>query len=140
VIVVDTTILVYALGGPHPLQEPSERLMDAVAGGELHATTTIEVIQEFAHVQARRLPRQEAAERAREYARLLSPLLSASEEALHRGLDLFARHEQLGSFDAVLAAAAQEADADALVSADRAFSAVPRYVAPGTDEFERLLA
>lgn len=141
-IVVDTTVLVYALGEPHPLQEPSERLLDAVARGEIHATTTVEVIQEFAHVRARRLSRQEAATRARGYVRLLSPLLIPDEDVLDRGLQLFGRHERLGSFDAVLAATALANDAEALVSADTGFASVARlrHVAPGTPEFEQLVA
>jgi predicted nucleic acid-binding protein len=142
VIVVDTTVLVYALGQPHPLQDPSARLLAAVATGEVHATTTVEVIQEFAHVRARRFSREEAARRAREYARLLSPLLSSDEATLERGLDLFARHERLGSFDAVLAATAFVNDAEALVSADTGFASVSRlkHVVPGTAAFEQLLA
>lgn len=46
-IVVDTTILVYAVGADHPLQEPCRRFVRAVAGGELSASTTVEVIQEL---------------------------------------------------------------------------------------------
>jgi predicted nucleic acid-binding protein len=142
VIVVDTTILVYAIGEPHPLLEPSERLLASVARGELDATTTVDVIQEFAYVRARRFSRADAARRAREYAQLLSPLLIADEGALHRGLDLVARHDRLGSFDAVLAATALANDAEALVSADAAFASVRglKHLAPGTREFDRLIA
>ncbi len=46
-IVVDTTLLVYAVGTEHPLRDPSRKLIDAVAAGRVDATTTIEVIQEF---------------------------------------------------------------------------------------------
>jgi len=57
-------------------------------------------------------------------------------------LRIFERSESLGAFDAFLAATAIASDAEALVSADRAFSSVSRlaHVAPGTEEFERLLA
>lgn len=44
--------------------------------------------------------------------------------ALDRGLDLLEVTEGLGTFDAVLAATAIEAEASSLVSADRAFSRV----------------
>lgn len=141
-IVVDTTVLAYAVGSDHPLREPCARLLIAIGEGGIQATTTAEVIQEFVHVRARRSPRAEVVARARDFAQALSPLLTADEEALDRGLDLFARHEHLGSFDAVLAATALENEAEALVSADGAFASVPRlrHVAPGTAEFERLLA
>jgi uncharacterized protein len=142
VIVLDTTVLVYAVGGDHPLQDPCRRLLVAASARKVHATTTVEAIQEFAHVAARRRPRGDAAALARDHARVLAPLLTTSHEALERGLDLFARHSSLGSFDALLAATALGHDADAFVSADRAFGEVPglRYVDPAGPELDTLLA
>jgi predicted nucleic acid-binding protein len=125
-IVVDTTVLVYAKGTGHELREPCFQLMEAVATGDVRATTTVEAVQEFAHVRARRRGRQDAVELAAAYADLLSPLLIVEERDLLEGLRLFERNNRLGPFDAVLAAAARSIDAQALVSADRAFSTVPR--------------
>lgn len=141
-IVVDTSILAYAVGGRHPLREPSKRLFDAVSGGAVSATTTVEVIQEFTHVRARRFPRAEAVQVARRYARLLSPLLAADEDVLERGFALFERNPRLGAFDAVLAACALGDGVEALVSADTAFASISRlrHVVPGTPEFDRLVA
>lgn len=140
-IVVDTTVLLYAVGGEHVLRDPSRRLVRAVQNGRIDATTTVEVVQEFAHARARRYGRGDAVARARDAARLLSPLLVTEPTSLERGLRLFERHESLGAFDAVLAATALEHDADALVSADSAFAGIRglRHVAPGTRAFERLL-
>jgi uncharacterized protein len=141
VIVVDTTVLVYAVGVEHALKAPSMRLFEVAATGGVKVTTTVEVIQEFAHIRARRFPRREAAATARNFARVLSPLLAVDGTVLERGLTLFERHP-LGAFDAVLAAAALGHHADVLVSADAAFASVPRlrHVVPGTPEFERLIA
>ena len=140
-IVVDTTVLVYAVGADHPLKEASMRLLGAVQSGSVVATTTVEVIQEFAHVRSRRHERGAAVGLARDFATLLSPLLSVGQAELERGLTLFERHARLGSFDAVLAAASIAAEADALVTSDAAFAAVPRlrYVGLGTPDLERLL-
>lgn len=124
-IVLDTTVLVYAKGAEHPLRDPCRRLIAAVAEEGLAATTTVEAIQEFVHVRARRRDRADAAALGRDYAELLSPLLGVEREHLDRGLELFQRLERLGAFDAVLAAAAIDAGATALVSADTAFAAVP---------------
>jgi uncharacterized protein len=133
-IVVDTTVLVYAKGTDHPLREPCRSLIEAVDGGRLRATTTAEAIQEFVHIRARRRERTEAADLGRAYADLFAPLLPVSETDLREGLRLFERHTALGAFDAVLAAAALGVGADAFVSADRAFATVPRltYVDPGS--------
>jgi predicted nucleic acid-binding protein len=123
VIVVDTTVLVYAMGAEHPLREPCRELIAAIANGGVEATTSVEVIQEFVDVRARRRDRHDAATTGRDYAELLAPLLSVTREHLQRGLVLFEQSDRLGSFDAALAAAASVSGATALVSADSAFSA-----------------
>lgn len=125
-IVLDTTVLVYAVGADHPFRDPCRQIVAAVQDGRLEATCTVEVIQEFAHVRARRRDRADAAELARAYAELLSPLLVIEERDLGDGLRLFETHSGLGSFDAVLAAAARSFGAAALVSADAAYAVVPR--------------
>lgn len=123
-IVLDTTVLVSAVGGDRELRDPARALLAAAAGGGLRATTTPEAIQEFAHVRARRRDRGDAAALARSYADLFSPLLEVGEADLRDGLRLFERTPALGAFDAVLAAVALNAGASALVSADRAFNEV----------------
>ncbi|HEX3518108.1 MAG TPA: type II toxin-antitoxin system VapC family toxin [Solirubrobacteraceae bacterium] len=127
-IVLDTTVLVYAKGAEHPLRDPCRELIEAIADGTVEATTSVEVIQEYVHVRARRREREEAAVSGRDYAELLSPLLEVTRQDLEHGLALFARDRQLGAFDAVLAAAAAANGARALVSADSAFAGVTDVV------------
>jgi uncharacterized protein len=122
VIVLDTTVLVYAKGAEHPLRDPCRELVAAIADGAIQATTSVEVIQELVHVRARRRGRRDAAEIGRDYAELLAPLLSVTREHLQEGLLLYERSDRLGAFDAVLAAAAAASGASALVSADTAFA------------------
>lgn len=124
-IVLDTTVLVYAKGTDHPLRNSCRELIAAIADGRIEATTTVEVIQEFVHVRARRRERSDAAALGRDYAELLSPLLAVTFEALQRGLALFEATPRLGAFDAVLAAASAAAGAAALISADTAFADLP---------------
>lgn len=128
-IVLDTTVLVYVVGDEHPLRQPCRTLLDAIGDGSLSATTTVEVIQEFAHVRARRRTRADAASLAQGYCDLLSPLLRPGEADLSDGLDLFLGTPDLGAFDAVLAATVMNtSDAEAIVSADAAFGAVSGLV------------
>ena len=123
-ILVDTTVMVYALGDPHPLKAPCRRFLDAVDARQVQATTTIEAIQEFVHIWARRRSRHDAVSFAHDHARLFSPLLSPSMSDLLDGLWLFARNPKLGSFDCILAATAMSNNVEALVSADTGFSGV----------------
>lgn len=141
-IVLDTTVLVYATGTEHPLRDPCRRLVAAIAAGTVAATTTVEVVQEFVHVRARRRSRPDAAEVGAAYTRLLSPLLSVTTDDLLSGLQLFRSVERLSAFDAVLAAAALSRSARALVSADSAFATVPELsvVFPEASEIDRLLS
>ncbi|HEX5852262.1 MAG TPA: PIN domain-containing protein [Solirubrobacteraceae bacterium] len=133
-IVLDTTVLVYAKGAEHPLRDPSRRLIAAVAEGKVQATTTVEVIQEFVHVRARRRGRADAVALGSDYSELLSPLLTVTGEHLRRGLSIFEHTEELGAFDAFLAAAALDAGAQALVSADKAFASLPTLAHVTPDE------
>ncbi len=125
-ILLDTTVLVYAVGADHPLREPCRAVISAVGDGRIAATTTVEVLQEFAHVRARRRGRDDAALLTERYAALLAPLVTVDADDLTLGMRDFRAHDDVGAFDAVLAAVAQRREhISALVSADRAFAGIP---------------
>jgi uncharacterized protein len=126
VILIDTTVLVYAVGVAHPLRDPCRTLVTAIGDGRVSATTTVEAIQEFVHVRARRRPRADAAALGRSYARLLAPLTTVDTDDLGRGLEVFEQHGGLGAFDAVLVAVVERREhLMAIVSADAAFATIP---------------
>jgi predicted nucleic acid-binding protein len=110
------------------------------ADGRVVATTTIEVIQEFTRIRARRRTRTDAAAIARHYLNAFDVLVATPED-LDRGLTLFERHPPLGAFDAVLAAIALDRRAEAVVSADRAFASIPNlpWVDPATPGLRSLI-
>lgn len=139
-IVLDTTVLIYAVGEEHPLRAPCQRLLFAHGEGHVDGATTVEAIQEFAHIRARRRSRSDAVDAARAFASTLT-MLMATPEDLDRGLELFADHPRLGSIDAVLAAVAMGHGAEALVSADTGFAAIPglRWIDPATPAIESIL-
>ncbi len=139
-IVLDTSVLVYAVGEEHPLRAPCRRLLLAHGEGRVDGATTVEAIQEFAHIRARRRSRPDAVDAARAFASSLT-LLMATPEDLDRGLGLFAEHPGLGSFDAVLAAVAMAHGAEAFVSADIGFAAIPglRWIDPATPAIDSIL-
>jgi predicted nucleic acid-binding protein len=100
-------------------------IVAAITSGDLPAMTTPEVIQEFAHVRGRRSGRIIAASFAHDFATMLAPLRMTEAEHLETGIELWREHEELGAFDAVLAAVALDTKYATIVSADRAFAAVP---------------
>jgi hypothetical protein len=123
VILLDTTVLAYAVGADHPLRDPSRWLLRAHRDGTIEATTTVEVLQEFLHIRSRRHGRADAVALTLRFADAFE-LLPTSPEDLARGAGLFVRHPDLGAFDAVLAGVAIGRGARALVSADRAFAGI----------------
>ncbi len=135
-ILLDTTILSYAVGGEHPLRDPCRRLLQLARDGLVGARTTVEVIQEFAHVRARRHSRLDAVALAREYAQGLSPLVPTEVDDLLEGLEVFQGTPSVKAFDAILAATARRRGW-ALASADQGFAAVPGLVwlDPGSTAF-----
>ena len=138
-ILLDTSVLVYAVGSDHPLQSRCRALIAAIGDGRVSATTTVEVLQEFAHVRARRRGRQDAAELTERFAALLAPFVPLEAEDLERGMEVFRRHESLGAFDAVLAATVMRREhITGLVSADRAFADVARlrHLDPASSDFD----
>ena len=139
-IVLDTNVLSYALGEEHPLREPCRRVLAAHGDGRIEVTTTVEVIQEFAHVRARRRPRADAVMLARYFSGAFSLLVTRPED-LDLGLSLFDQHPALGAFDSVLAGVALNHGAEALVSADRAFGEILqlRWVDPSTPALDQLI-
>src|ERR1035437_10206826 len=120
-IILDTTVLTYAVGEEHPLREPCRRLLAAHASGTIEATTTVEVLQEFAHVRARRRTRDDAINLTRLYAVALDPIVTTAAD-LDAGLSLLGQHPELGAFDAVLVAGAVARRAQPPFPADMAFA------------------
>lgn len=140
-ILVDVTVLAYAVGGPHPLRDRCRRLLEAHGEGSIEVTTTIETLQAFADLRLRHRSRDDATTLTRHLANALRPIVTTRAD-LERALTIMDAHPTLGTSHAILAAVALGHDAEALVSADRAFAAVPglRWVEPGSDAADLLLA
>lgn len=137
---VDTTVLLYAVGTEHVLRDPCRRLLMAHGQGRVELMTTVDVLQQFVHVRARRRDRHDAAALGWHYVDALEVVVQEPPD-LDLGLTLFDLHPGLGVFTAVLGAVALNREVDALVSADRAFAAIPNLVClhPTDEAFSRLL-
>ncbi len=123
-ILLDTNVLAYAVGDDHGLRAACRRVLEAHLNGDVQAVTTVEVIQEFAHVRSRRRHRDDAVDLASQYAELI-PLVATDRRDLSLGLRLFKAHQRIGAFDAVLAAVALNRQFEGVVSTDQAFGDVP---------------
>lgn len=121
-ILLDTNVLVYAVGRRHALQPVAADLVSLA--GQLPLRTTRRVVEEFANVFARAgRSRKEAVARAHDWFAALGPVVPIEDDDVSAGLDLWQRHSGLQQFDATFAATARRLDAT-LVSADRAYASV----------------
>lgn len=139
-VVLDVTVLVYAVGSYARLRETCRAILEPVDAGHLDATTTPEVIQRFVRIRATRWGSGDAAALGRAYTDLLAPLLTVTQEDLVRGLRRYTERPDLLPGDAVLAAVADNAGAT-LVSADRTFARLdsPPWVYPDDEGLVQLL-
>ncbi|MFQ5678851.1 MAG: type II toxin-antitoxin system VapC family toxin [Gemmatimonadota bacterium] len=121
---LDTNVFLYAAGQAHPEREPCRRLLEAVAEGEILATTSIEVVREILYVLARRDETARGVALARGVLRLLPGLLPVTPAEIAVACDLLAKHPGLPARDAVHAATMRNRGLELLVSADPHFDAI----------------
>lgn len=123
-VFLDTAVLMYAAGGPHPLRAPAQVLVGAVADGTLDAVTSAEVVQEILH-RFIAIGRQELGARlARDVLDLLAPVLPITHAVMDRMPALVERYPRLAARDLVHVATCLEAGIGTIVSAHRGFDAV----------------
>ena len=123
-IVLDTTVLVYAVGDDHALREPARSLVQAVEEGTVQATTSVEAIQEFVHVRARRATGRTPLRSAARTRLSSAPCSSRPRTTWRKGCDCSS--ERNGSALSMPSSPrrAITAKADALISADTAFDGI----------------
>ncbi len=121
-ILLDANVLIYAVGGEHPLKPVAADLVSLAH--ELPLRTTRGAIEEFAHAYARRgRPRSDTVDYVVAWSEAFDPILVPSEEDFSAAFDLWQKFERLDVFDAFLAAIALRTEAP-LISADRAYADV----------------
>jgi predicted nucleic acid-binding protein len=120
-VLVDTNVILYAIGGSHAYAEPC-RLILALAGeGRFDMEAPVDLVQEILHHRARRLgDRRQAAAEAMAAAALCR-LHAVEPQDADKAAELFAASSRLSARDAVFAAVALHYDLEAILSADSDF-------------------
>ena len=130
---VDTAVLLYAVGGDHPMRAGSRRIVAAAGNGQIELHASVEMVQEFVVHRMRRGSRPSAVRQARDVAGLCV-LHDFDRAVLRTALDLISDADTLGGRDAVHAATALQHGLPIIVSPDHAFDNVPglRRIDPNT--------
>ena len=132
-ILLDTNVLLYAVGGDHPLRAPCKSIVGAVGSSAIEGVVTDIILAEFLHGRSRRTSRQEATALVASIVGFVADVLPVTPAARDQALAIYLGSERLSSNDAFIAAVALDAGAT-LVSADRDFHDVIRLdlVEPAT--------
>jgi uncharacterized protein len=123
-ILIDSNIVMYAAGRPHPHRAPCAVLLERIALEQVEAATDVEVFQEILH-RYRAIGQWEKGRRAYDLARqILRVVIPVTAEVIDDARDLMERYRRLGARDAVHAAVCQLIGAEAICSYDRDFDGV----------------
>ena len=122
-VVLDSNVPLYALGADSPWRDSCDRVMRLIAGGNLRAVASTEMIQEVVHHRLRMVGRPDAAADGRDLAELVD-LVAFDEAVLDKALELIEVTNVRGR-DAIHAATALTQGISEIVSIDPAFDAVP---------------
>lgn len=123
-VLIDSSILIYALGDPDPRRDPCRRYLRDITVGKGRAYASVEMLQETLHHRIRRTGNpQVAAAEIRDVMPMLI-VLDFDREILERAIDLIERTPVRGR-DAVHAATALAYGISAIASSDPAFDRIP---------------
>jgi uncharacterized protein len=120
-MLLDTNVVLYAIGGPHPYAEPCRRILALAGAGVLSLEAPVDLVQEVMHHRTRHLgDRRQAAADAMAAAELCR-LHAVEPDDARAATELFASSTTLSARDAIFAAIAARHGLRTILSANDAF-------------------
>jgi hypothetical protein len=122
---IDANLIMYSLGGSHPLGNPCKRILDKIKTGEILAVTNTEVLQEILY-RFFSIGRPALAEIA--YASMVqfcTAILSITLQDMDKTLELLKSRQGITSRDAVHAATMINHGIKKIISVDHHFDLIP---------------
>lgn len=127
-ILIDTNVIMYAAGAPHPNKGRSVRLLEQVAAGEVEATIDAEVLQEILH-RYRAIHRWEEGKQVYDLTRRLFPVvIPVTAEMLDHARQLLETDGTIMVRDALHAAVVFQERLEGVCSYDRDFDRIAGLV------------
>jgi len=126
-VFIDTNIPMYAAGVPHPLREPSRRVIRAVAAGELEAVTDAEVLQEILYRYLHIGEREKGFVVFDRFRRImLGHIFPVEDMDVQRARELAEKYPALSPRDLIHLAVMLRHSINVIVSADKGFVEVEK--------------
>jgi uncharacterized protein len=131
---LDANLIMYSLGGPHPLQDPSKKILNKIKQGVFQVVTNTEVLQEilYRYFSIRKPGLGELAYLAT--ISLCEEIIPITLKDTDRALELLKGHPSITSRDAIHAATMLNNGVKEILSADPHFDLIPgiRRIDPAT--------
>lgn len=121
---IDTNVIIYAAGKPHPLREKAREVLDRVADGTLQGNIDTEVLQEILHVYNSRKERTKGCDTIDDLLVLFPNPIPIGREEIETARDLMRAYTFLGARDAIHAAVVRFHELDGIVTADKIFDRI----------------
>lgn len=135
IVFVDTSVLMYAAGGEHPLREPCRTIVAGIGRRSISAVTSIEVVQEILH---RYLSIGRAAggiALAEQTMDLFAPVLPITHALMRRVPEIAQRYPGLSARDLIHVATCIHEGITEILSTDRGFDSVQEVRRIPPEEF-----
>jgi len=120
-VLLDTNVILYALGGPHAQAEPCRRILELAGEGSLRPEAPVDIDQEILHHRTRRLGDRRQAGKDALAAATLCRLHAVEPQDAREAARLFADSSRLSARDAIFAAIAIRHGLQTILSADADF-------------------
>jgi len=122
---LDTNLVMYALGGPHPLRDPSKSIFEKIKNGDLRVVSSTEVLQEilYRYFSIRKQTLGELAYTA--IIDLCEVILPVTLQETDRALELLKQYPPITSRDAIHAATMLNNGIKDILSTDPHFDLIP---------------
>ena len=130
---IDANVIMYSLGGPHPLRDPYREILERIKSGTIRVVTNTEVLQEILY-RYFSLKRYSAGELAySSMVEICSKILPVTLEDTNRALDLLKENPDITPRDAIHAATMINNGIKDIFSVDPHFDLIPeiRRIHPG---------
>lgn len=120
-VLLDTNIVLYAIGGPHPYAKPCREVLAYAGDGRLRLEAPVDLVQEVLHHRTRRLGDRSQAAKDALAAAALCRLHAVEPQDAREATRLFAGSSSLSARDAIFAAIALRHGLRTILSADTDF-------------------
>lgn len=122
---IDVNIPMYAAGAPHPLREPSQRVIMAIATGQLDAVTDAEVFQEILYRYLHIGEREKGFKVFDHFYRIMAGrILSIDDADVQQARNLAERYATLSARDVIHLGVMRRHQLRDIITADTGFDAI----------------